>query len=95
MRSDCLLAVLATAALAPIAVAAQETPPPEPASSTAAVVSYPASFFASAQPNTAMEMIARLPGFAFDSGDGVRGFSGAAGNVLIDGERPATTSSPK
>src|SRR6185437_15536549 len=46
----------------------------------------------SAQPNTAMEMINLLPGFTFDAGSGVRGFSGAAGNVLVDGERPATKS---
>lgn len=35
-------------------------------------------------------MIARLPGFTFDPGQSVRGFAGAAGNVLIDGERPPT-----
>lgn len=90
MRSAYLLAAFATAAFSPMAVAAQEAPAPAPAASS--VASYPASFFASAQPNTAMEMIARLPGFTFDSGSGVRGFSGAAGNVLIDSERPATKS---
>jgi len=56
------------------------------------IASYPASFFASDQPNTAMEMINKLPGFTFDGGSGVRGFEGAAGNVLVDGERPATKS---
>jgi hypothetical protein len=56
------------------------------------VASYPASFFASDQPNTAMEMVNKLPGFTFDAGSGVRGFEGAAGNVLVDGERPATKS---
>ena len=85
------IVIVAVAAAAPQVVAAQERPP-QPPSATAAVVSYPAAFFASAQPNTAMEMIARLPGFTFDAGDGVRGFSGAAGNVLIDGERPTTKS---
>ncbi|HEY8433472.1 MAG TPA: TonB-dependent receptor, partial [Sphingomicrobium sp.] len=35
-------------------------------------------------------MIARLPGFTLDTGASVRGFAGAAGNVLIDGERPST-----
>ena len=34
-------------------------------------------------------MVNRLPGFALDTGDAVRGFGGAAGNVLIDGARPA------
>src|SRR5439155_27203873 len=34
--------------------------------------------------------VQRLPGFSFDAGDDVRGFGGAAGNVLIDGARPAS-----
>lgn len=63
-----------------IALAAQET-----------VTPYPATFFASAQPYSAFDMIARLPGFSFDSGDSdVRGFSGSGGNVLIDGKPPAS-----
>jgi hypothetical protein len=55
-----------------------------------AVSSYPPGFFASVTPNTALDMVNNLPGFALDTGDTVRGFGGAAGNVLIDGERPAT-----
>ena len=39
-------------------------------------------------------MIYHLPGFALDTGDQVRGFGGSAGNVLIDGERPATKTDP-
>jgi outer membrane receptor protein involved in Fe transport len=53
------------------------------------VISYRPEFFASFQPVNAMEMIQRVPGFTFDGGDDVRGFAGAAGNVLIDGQRPA------
>jgi hypothetical protein len=50
---------------------------------------YPAAYFADAQPYSAFDMLARLPGFDFDGGDSdVRGFSGATGNVLIDGQRP-------
>ncbi len=50
-------------------------------------------FFADARPDTALDMIARLPGFAFESGDsGTRGLAGTAGNVLIDGARPSTKS---
>lgn len=52
--------------------------------------SYPASFFAEVQPQNAMDMLIRVPGFTLDEGGGVRGFGGAAGNVLIDGSRPAT-----
>ena len=54
------------------------------------VTAYPSAFFSEARPNTAMDMINRLPGFVFDSGAQVRGFGGAAGNVLIDGQRPTT-----
>ncbi len=52
------------------------------------ISSYPASFFAAAHPNTAYDMIRRLPGFVFDDGTNARGYSGTAGNVLIDGQRP-------
>ena len=74
------------AALALVAAQAEAAP----ATTPSATSSYPASFFASARPNTAFDMIARLPGFTFDPGQSVRGFAGAAGNVLIDGERPPT-----
>jgi outer membrane receptor protein involved in Fe transport len=52
------------------------------------VTSYSSAFFARFRPNTAMDMIKRIPGFAFNGGSGARGFSGTGGNVLIDGERP-------
>ena len=51
-------------------------------------MSYKPDFFAQFRPNTAMDMIGRIPGFSFDGGAFARGFSGTAGNVLIDGERP-------
>ncbi|HEY5072718.1 MAG TPA: TonB-dependent receptor [Caulobacteraceae bacterium] len=54
-----------------------------------AITSFPPAFFAAAQPTTALDMVVLLPGFALDKGDPVRGFGGAAGNVLIDGARPA------
>jgi hypothetical protein len=34
--------------------------------------------------------VLRLPGFTFDDGSAVRGLAGAAGDVLIDGQRPAS-----
>ena len=40
--------------------------------------------------NTAYDMVQRVPGFSFDDGSSVRGLAGAAGNVLIDGRRPAS-----
>ncbi|MGN6514914.1 MAG: TonB-dependent receptor plug domain-containing protein [Rhizomicrobium sp.] len=54
------------------------------------VLQYPASFFADARPNTAYDMIGRLPAFTFDDGNSERGFAGTAGNVLIDGQRPTS-----
>ena len=57
------------------------------ASNPQAVTAYPAAFFAPSQPNTALDMLTRLPGFTLNGGSAVRGFGDAAGNVLIDGER--------
>jgi outer membrane receptor protein involved in Fe transport len=62
-----------------------------PTRAGAGVIRYEASFFAEFQPTTALDMVRRLPGFTFDPGDTtVRGFAGALGNVLIDGQRPAS-----
>lgn len=68
--------------------------PAEVAAAAEGVIAYPPEFFASAQPQSAMDMIERVPGFQFSGGDSVRGFAGAAGNVLIDGQRPASKSDP-
>lgn len=53
---------------------------------------YPRSYFEPFNPQTARDMVDRIPGFSFDPGGEVRGFSGAGGNVLIDGARPTTKS---
>lgn len=53
---------------------------------------YRPEFFAASRPSTALDMINRLPGFQFDQGASARGFAGTAGNVLIDGKRPASKS---
>lgn len=53
-------------------------------------VVYDKAFFDRTQPSNAYEMVALVPGFAIVEGDAdVRGYSGAAGNVLIDGQRPS------
>ncbi len=71
------------AAAAPLPVAAQD-------GAGAGIPSYDRHFFDRTQPSNAYEMVALLPGFTLVEGDGdVRGYSGAAGNVLIDGQRPA------
>ena len=78
------------------AAAVSETPALEPQDdadpdvSGGAVVSYPASFFAEFRPNSVNDMIGHVPGFTFNEGDNVRGFGGAAGNVLINGQRPSS-----
>ncbi|RYY27715.1 MAG: TonB-dependent receptor [Sphingomonadales bacterium] len=55
------------------------------------MITYPPEFFASSSPNTAFEMIQRVPGFGLDTGNSeARGLAGAQGNVLIDGSRPSS-----
>ncbi len=90
--------VLAAALAAQPAPDSAAAPPPAPAAAAAPapmkaeadVTSYPPSFFAGVRPTTALDMVNALPGFALDTGDAVRGFGGSSGNVLIDGDRPAT-----
>jgi len=78
--------------LATLAQAAAAALPEAAAAPTQGVISYPPSFFAASRPANAYEMMERVPGFNFDGGDNVRGFEGAAGNVLIDGQRPSSKS---
>ncbi|WP_304179724.1 Plug domain-containing protein, partial [Phenylobacterium aquaticum] len=78
------------AALAAATPQAAALPVAAPVAATQGISTYPASFFAASGANTAADMVSRLPGFSLDSGDSVRGFEGAAGNVLIDGSRPAS-----
>jgi hypothetical protein len=58
--------------------------------SDTAVLVFTPDFFAEQQPNTALDMVNRVPGFSVDDGSGSRGFEGAVGNVLINGARPAS-----
>lgn len=50
------------------------------------------AFFAQYAPLSALDMVARIPGFSISGGDGRRGFGENAGNVLINGDRPSTKS---
>jgi len=84
------LAVAAVLASSAASAALAADPPAPPADASAGVISYPASFFAPMGLSTAYDMVKRVPGFALDDGSSVRGFAGAAGNVLIDGQRPAS-----
>lgn len=100
--STCLLATPTLAlqeTITPINVSEEETVTASTAGASAGVSgagfqadedTYPAAFFDQYTPQNAMDMIRRLPGFSFDRGSDVRGFGGAAGNVLIDGSRPTS-----
>ena len=84
------LAGAATFALAvPLAAQEADAPPPTP---TASTETYPRAFFDRFYPQTALELLQRVPGFSLDAGAELRGFAGAAGNVLVDGERPTIKS---
>lgn len=64
----------------------------EDASKTALLDSYAPAFFSQFQPNTALDMIERIPGFTLSDGNSDRGFGEAETNVLINGRRPSTKS---
>ena len=89
------LLVLLGALAAATADAPASGPAAQPAAAAAAqastgVVRYGPAYFSQIGAVTAWDVIQKLPGFAFDPGQQVRGFAGAAGNVLIDGDRPTT-----
>ena len=72
------------------AAAASVTTPVTPATRT---TSYDAAFFASFAPTSALDIARRVPGFALEQGNNdVRGFAGAAGNVVFNGARPSSKS---
>lgn len=75
----------------PQTVAATDTDT-TPAAPPAAVETYPRAFFDRFYPQTALELLERVPGFSLDTGAELRGIAGAAGNVLVDGERPTIKS---
>jgi len=91
---------LSSAALASIVCASpavgQQTPAdaaPAEAKPGGRSTSYDAKFFVQYAPRTALDIVRRIPGFTLDLGDtNLRGFSGAAGNVVFDGQRPSTKS---
>jgi hypothetical protein len=51
---------------------------------------FSADFFSAFNPISAEDMVRRVPGFSLSNGEDRRGFAGAAGNVLINGERPSS-----
>ena len=93
-------AIFATATAAAAQPAAQVAQAPTPTGPTQAaplvdsqqqgVLVFTPDFFADQRPNTALDMVNRVPGFDISDGDGSRGFEGSAGNVLINNARPAS-----
>lgn len=79
----------AALAQAPAGTAPAASPAAIESAGTGVLVFTP-DFFAEQQPNTALDMISRVPGFSVEDGSGSRGFEGAVGNVLINGARPAS-----
>jgi hypothetical protein len=65
--------------------------PSAQAADEGAVLNYPVSYFTGMELNTAHDMVTRLPGFVFiDTDTTKRGYAGSAGNVLVNGVRPAS-----
>ena len=83
-----MLLILLAQAAAPVVIAAPAAAAPAPPRE--GVTRYGPDFVAAYSPANAQEMVNRLPGFTLDAGSGVRGYEGAAGNVLIDGQRPSS-----
>jgi hypothetical protein len=86
-------------ALTGVAYAQEATPPATtneaavtPTTSTGDRAIYEAAQFTRYNPQTALDMVRQVPGFSLDGGEDRRGFSGAVGNLLIDGVRPSTKS---
>ena len=95
MTKTILLATTAVLTIGGAAPAlAAETAPTAPRQTAQAgdqgVLVFTPDFFADARPNTALDMVNRVPGFSINDGDGARGFEGAVGNILINGSRPAS-----
>ncbi|MDP1026945.1 TonB-dependent receptor [Sphingomonas sp. KR1UV-12] len=80
-------------AIAPAAQPAATAPPPGATGASDGRLVYDAAFFRAFSPATALEIVRRTPGFQLDVADQeVRGFGQAAGNFVINGQRPSAKS---
>lgn len=85
-----VVAISVAAALAAQPVVG-EAPDTAPATQATRTTIYDAAFFAPFAPSNALDIARRVPGFALDQGNNdIRGFAGAAGNVVINGARPSS-----
>ncbi|MFC5344051.1 TonB-dependent receptor plug domain-containing protein [Brevundimonas staleyi] len=92
MTKTILLATTAILFTATGALAQTTAPAPAPQAEAGqqGVLVFTPDFFAAQRPNTALDMVNRIPGFSVQDGAGSRGFEGAVGNILINGARPAS-----
>jgi hypothetical protein len=92
--SFALLSLGAPVVCAPTIATAQAAAPSQAATALPDLVDgkrvFLPGFFTADGPQNAADMVGRIPGFGVEDGDQVRGFGGAAGNVLIDGARPTS-----
>lgn len=92
-RAMVSLAWLALAAAPLAAQAPQATAPAAPSTPATRSTNYDAAFFAPFAPRSALDIARRVPGFALETGNAdIRGFAGAAGNVVFNGARPSSKS---
>ena len=70
-----------------------DAPPAAAVPQASRATSYPATFFAPYAPSNALDIVRQIPGFQLDEGNtDVRGFAGAAGNIVFNGARPSSKS---
>ena len=81
--------LLATTAIllaaGPAAAQTPPGPPPPRGADRPGVLVFTPDFFANQRPNTALDMVNRVPGFSVEDGDGSRGFEGAVGTGPAQG----------
>ena len=87
------VALIALVATAPLAgqVPVGEGPDTARVTQATRTTRYDAAFFAPFAPRSALDIARRVPGFALELGNSdIRGFAGAAGNVVFNGARPSS-----
>jgi hypothetical protein len=89
-RAHITLFALAAALAGPAFAQSVQAPAPAQASRTTV---YALDYFAQYAPRSALDIARQVPGFQIDFGDtNLRGFGGAAGNIVINGARPSSKS---
>lgn len=83
-------ALLLTAGASSAQTPGEQQAAPQADAAQQGVLIFTPDFFADQRPNSALDMVNRVPGFSVVDGDGSRGFEGAVGNILVNGSRPAS-----